>query len=455
METLGKGWKLMIEQIYNCSWIINDFFSNSLLFIIYFIILPQSRSKLNYVFSFTISSFFTWYDFSDLKYTDLGAIFIILLSILLIKSQNDLGIRLIMWNISLFLATFSQGFSSILIMKVIPPMINPKTATISIILFGLLTFLTYLFSFLILEILNLLNMRYDLKSFLYDHFIKKVILSSLIILNVFCQALDLLTRYLHIEKSYLVMTVIIISITVVLTTIGIIMLVSSHIKEIKTELQIEQMNERNDYINELEKNNDELRKFKHDYKNLLLSLSASINDNDDDNLKNSIGKLLNYRQINLTDNDNRANLYKLKDKLVKGILITKLMQAKNKHIKTNFEIDYNATIPSNSSVDTTRILGILLDNAIDACMETDNPELDFAMVSFDKYIELIVKNNVKSNSSINTNDIYKSGYSTKKNHPGLGLASVREIVDSNSKFMIQVQNKDGYYLTILTISKGK
>ncbi|WP_338216499.1 sensor histidine kinase [Companilactobacillus muriivasis] len=215
------------------------------------------------------------------------------------------------------------------------------------------------------------------------------------------------------------------------------------------------MNERNDYINELEKNNDELRKFKHDYKNLLLSLSASINDNDDDNLKNSIGKLLNYRQINLTDNDNRANLYKLKDKLVKGILITKLMQAKNKHIKTNFEIDYNATIPSNSSVDTTRILGILLDNAIDACMETDNPELDFAMVSFDKYIELIVKNNVKSNSSINTNDIYKSGYSTKKNHPGLGLASVREIVDSNSKFMIQVQNKDGYYLTILTISKGK
>jgi len=353
METLGKGWKLMIEQIYNCSWIINDFFSNSLLFIIYFIILPQSRSKLNYVFSFTISSFFTWYDFSDLKYTDLGAIFIILLSILLIKSQNDLGIRLIMWNISLFLATFSQGFSSILIMKVIPPMINPKTATISIILFGLLTFLTYLFSFLILEILNLLNMRYDLKSFLYDHFIKKVILSSLIILNVFCQALDLLTRYLHIEKSYLVMTVIIISITVVLTTIGIIMLVSSHIKEIKTELQIEQMNERNDYINELEKNNDELRKFKHDYKNLLLSLSASINDNDDDNLKNSIGKLLNYRQINLTDNDNRANLYKLKDKLVKGILITKLMQAKNKHIKTNFEIDYNATIPSNSSVDTT------------------------------------------------------------------------------------------------------
>ncbi|WP_338232128.1 sensor histidine kinase [Companilactobacillus muriivasis] len=211
------------------------------------------------------------------------------------------------------------------------------------------------------------------------------------------------------------------------------------------------MNERDAYINELEKSNDVLHKFKHDYKNLLLSLSASVNDSDNDNLKSSISKLLNYKRVDLRSDNNTTNLYKIKDKLVKGILVSKLMFAKNNNIKTDFEIDDNVTIPENYSIDITRMLGILLDNAIDASLESDQPELIFAVVSFDDYIEFIIKNSIIPNSNIHTNDVYKTGFTTKENHGGLGLASVREIVDSNDDLFIQNKIKNGYYSTILTV----
>ncbi len=159
--------------------------------------------------------------------------------------------------------------------------------------------------------------------------------------------------------------------------------------------------------------------------------------------------------MNLKSDTNTTNLYKISDKLIKGILISKIMYAKNNNIKTDFEIDDNVTIPENYSVDITRMLGILLDNAIDACLETNQPELSFAVVSFDDYIEFIIKNNILPNSNIHTDDVYKTGFTTKKNHSGLGLASVREIVDSNDDLLIQNNIKGDYYTTILTVLNSK
>ncbi len=346
---------------------------------------------------------------------------------------------------------FNQGLSATFILKAIPSMSNPNTSKQSIILFLLLTFLTYFFSLLALGISHILNKKFHLNTYIQDSLIKKIVLVVTIILNVFYMSLDILTKHLHVQKTYLIMSTIVIAVSVIFITVSIIFFIYSHIQEVKTQLKLNQMNERDAYINELEKSNDVLHKFKHDYKNLLLSLSASVNDSDNDNLKSSISKLLNYKRVDLRSDNNTTNLYKIKDKLVKGILVSKLMFAKNNNIKTDFEIDDNVTIPENYSIDITRMLGILLDNAIDASLESDQPELIFAVVSFDDYIEFIIKNSIIPNSNIHTNDVYKTGFTTKENHGGLGLASVREIVDSNDDLFIQNKIKNGYYSTILTV----
>ncbi|HIY91843.1 GHKL domain-containing protein [Companilactobacillus sp. HBUAS56275] len=226
-------------------------------------------------------------------------------------------------------------------------------------------------------------------------------------------------------------------------------------KELKSNYENRHLKERNLYIKELERNNTELRRFKHDYKNLLSSLSVSLNSNNQDN--DSIQRLLDYadNNVDMTSNIESANLYHLNDDLIKGIIVTKLVAAKNKHIETNIEVDQDIFIPKTLSVEITRILGILFDNAIEASILVNHPQINFALVSFDNYLEFIIKNNVAPSEKINLDQIYKTGYTSKKNHNGLGLSTVNKIIHSNSNLLLQTKVEDGYFSTILTILEDK
>lgn len=434
---------------YNTAWAINDFLNTLLLFIIYFSILPKSKSKLNYILVFIICILLTLFDTLSSNYPDLSSFLVVFIAAFFIRSNHSLTDRLLVWLFSLLLTTVTQGLGSVVIIGVLPSLSDPKTAGQSVILFTTLSILNYFFSLITLNIFKSFDKRYHLRAFIKDNVIKKIILITLIILNLFYLSLDNLTKYLNIEQSYFKITTLMITVTIIFMTVSITMLIYSHFREMQTKLKLQQMNERDAYINELEKRNNELRKLKHDYKNLLLSLSVSANDNK--SLKPSIDKLLNYKRMNLTSDSNKANLYSIKDKLIKGILISKLIYASNNSIKVDFEVDTKANIPSNYSVDITRILGILLDNAIDASHEAEKPELNFALISFDGYIEFVIKNSLKSSNTIELNKIYTAGYSTKKNHSGLGLATVNEIVNSNNNLLLQTKIKDGYYSTILTV----
>lgn len=233
------------------------------------------------------------------------------------------------------------------------------------------------------------------------------------------------------------------------------MLVIGYTKEMKSKYENRHLKERNLYIKELERKNTELRRFKHDYKNLLTSLSVSLRSESSDN--DSIQRLLDYADSNvdMTSTVENANLYHLNDDLVKGIIITKLVAAKNKHIETNFEVDQSILIPKALSVEITRILGILFDNAIEASLLTNNPEISFALVVFDGYLEFIIKNNIASSEKINLDQIYQTGYTSKKDHNGLGLSTVNKIIHSNSNLLLQNKIKDGYFSTILTVLEDK
>jgi len=441
--------------VYNFSWIINDFLSSLLVFIIYFYVLPNSKNVLNYFWAVIICIFFTVFDVNTPNVPNLSSPFIILTALFIIKSNYSLIEKIISWNLSLFLVAITQGIGSAIIIGLFPVLSDPKTSIQSAILFILLTILNYTITFIILIISRKMIKQFNLTDILKDRLVSSMILTSTITLNLFYLSLDSLTKYINIDYSYLKLTITIILVTIIFIFLGTSMLIYSRTQEIKTRLKVEQLNERYAYINELEKSNDELRKFKHDYKNLLLSLSVSINNNDNNDnndLKSSIKRLLNYQNdINSNSEIKKSNLYKLNDKLVKGILVSKLLLAKDKKISTNFEVDNRVSIPSKYSVDITRILGIFLDNAIEACLKTNNPQIAFGIIQFDGYIEFLIKNNIASTDTIDINDIFKDGYSTKKDHSGLGLSSVKEIVDSNNDLFLQTKVKDGYYSTILTV----
>lgn len=79
----------------------------------------------------------------------------------------------------------------------------------------------------------------------------------------------------------------------------------------------------------------------------------------------------------------------------------------------------------------TRILGILLDNAIEAAKETDEKLIEIIFKSDTKKQLFIIENSCSDNN-ISTTRIFEKGYSTKANNSGIGLWKVHSILAKNT-----------------------
>jgi len=445
--------EVILEIFSTFSWILLDSSNSLLLYLSLFILMPQLKNKLNTILIFIFSAVFSLF---DAYINGVSLILVIISYVVLCMSSIDntnLVKRINIFLTSFIVTTITQGAASFIIINIAKfdfSQNNYKSLIASILLISI----NYLFSLIIIFAIKKIITSDMITKYLQDSVTEKLILFSIMLVTASYISLTYISKLLNIQLIYLKATLIITILTSFFILISCIILISGHIKELNSKYEVQKAEERNTYIKELERKNNELRIFKHDYKNFLLSLSASLNSKNSDN--DSIQELLKYADINInsTMNVENENLYHMKDELIRGIILTKLMFAKDKNIRTNFEIDKNPIIPKKLSVEITRILGILLDNAIDACLLTDNPELDFALISFDDHIEFIIKNNISNESTIDLNKIYQTGYTTKAKHGGLGLSTVRKIIDSHSNLFLQTKIDDNFFTIILTILKG-
>ena len=196
------------------------------------------------------------------------------------------------------------------------------------------------------------------------------------------------------------------------------------------------------YTTLLEKNYEKLRFFKHDYANILLTLEVFIRENDMENLKKYYFSLAkNFNNFTKSIPKQINNLHFIKDKPLKSIIFDKLNNANSKNIVTSLVVKEDIEINSHL-LDLCRIVGILLDNAIEAassCVENKFISIDF--IKEDESLSISIKNSYKGN--LNTNNLYKNGYTTKGKGHGQGLKEVRYIVNQhkNWDFNIYVDKK--------------
>jgi len=432
-------------------WYVSDLSNTILFFLLFFIFFKNLVTKKNIITLISVSVLSSLLDYYLDGISLVLAFFTILFFLRNIKSIT-LTIKLILFTYNLLIVSLTQSISGYISFNILNIKVTPsfKEAILST---ALIIIINYALSISIILITKYLFSK-EKSNILHDKIINSIILFSTALATIGYAFLILLFKYLKLNSIYLKSILIISIIIIIFIIIGMFFFISSRLREIKISSELNRIKERKSYIKELERKNNELHRFKHDYKNFLLSLSVSLKSDNIDN--DSIQKLLSYADTSIDSNINieNNNLYHMDDELVKGIIITKLILAKDKDIKTNFEIDDNPSIPKETSIELTRILGILLDNAIDACLLTDNPELDFALISFDDHIEFIIKNNISNESTIDLNKIYQTGYTTKAKHGGLGLSTVRKIIDSHSNLFLQTKIDDNFFTIILTILKG-
>ncbi|MGY5339936.1 GHKL domain-containing protein [Levilactobacillus spicheri] len=103
-----------------------------------------------------------------------------------------------------------------------------------------------------------------------------------------------------------------------------------------------------------------------------------------------------------------------------------------------------------NNVQLLRVMGILLDNAIEAPLVGDLPEIYCAILDYPDAVELAVANPVSVTNPPKINQFMQAGYTTKGQNHGLGLSTVNEIINQTANAAIQIVLKRGrLYMTVI------
>ena len=206
------------------------------------------------------------------------------------------------------------------------------------------------------------------------------------------------------------------------------------------------------YISDLEEAHKQLRIIKHDYMNIMSTFKLYIDDSDLIGLKTYYYDEL--EEVNkFFDNEDKANitLENIISKEVKSIILYKLYLALEKKININIEVPDLVESIGNSSAVTCQILGILLDNAIEASALSDKMIVELAIIKRQNSKAFIIRNTYNADESIAINKIFNLGYSTRGDGRGIGLSTVRDYTNRYQDLYIETKITDEFFTQTFTV----
>lgn len=192
-------------------------------------------------------------------------------------------------------------------------------------------------------------------------------------------------------------------------------------------------NESMEYVLRYEKIINEQGKKNHEYNNQLMVIKGYINK--PERLSEYLDEVIGEHKTG--QNYTVKQLGFLPDGGVKGLLYHKLSKMEDNNIKYYLYVDQNLKDKDIESFDLktyrdlTKLLGVFLDNAIDAALKSEEKEIEVELKDKDECLLLTISNTYDKNTDINK--VGKSGFTTKGVGHGFGLSIVKDIAKTNSE----------------------
>ena len=178
------------------------------------------------------------------------------------------------------------------------------------------------------------------------------------------------------------------------------------------------------YIKSLDEVVDKLRGFKHDFNNMVQVIGGYLSLNNIDGLKNYHRQLL--CETKYIANVLPLNTYLMDNPPLYGLLLSKVSYAEVNEIQFNLEITCNIDIYGIKAYDFYKVLGILLDNALEAAQESGRRYTEIIIGQKDNKHIISISNTFAG--EIDMDKIFENGYTTKSEHSGFGLWEIRKIL---------------------------
>lgn len=285
---------------------------------------------------------------------------------------------------------------------------------------------------------------------LRDNFCKMEILKMLKVGDIVCLLISILGIIIsNVEMiqainviggiRYIIYNIIICSILVIINIYNFL----NRREIIISNLRIETLEENNRNLIEV---NDHARCFKHDFNNILQAIDGYIILDDMNSLQKYFKSLL--KECNHMNVIETLNYKMLDNPAIYGVLLNKYKIAEENDIKMNIDVLISCDKLKEKSYVISRMLGILLDNALEATNECEEKLINVQFIKEDKRNKnLIIIENTYKDKDIDTTKIFEKNYTTKKNkkNSGLGLWKVHDILKKDHSLDLFTTKDDNMF----------
>ena len=195
--------------------------------------------------------------------------------------------------------------------------------------------------------------------------------------------------------------------------------------QIQTRLWEQQMLMNERYFMQIEIQNEKYRKIMHDIKKHILIMKEMKQA--DDTYCDEVLNLISWQGMK----------FKCSSPVLSRVLNDRLMLCEDKGILMELAID-DVDLSFMRKSDITTVFMNLLDNAIEACEETESKRLQIKIKEIQKNIVVVIKNSCKEDTLIPD----RIGESAKPGHMGIGLANVRMALASyGTELELELENQ--------------
>lgn len=213
-----------------------------------------------------------------------------------------------------------------------------------------------------------------------------------------------------------------------------------------------------DIMKNYESDIEEQRTLIHETKNELTTIRCKIKD------KEKESEIIEYIDSIMGDkvssNMSRFSKFKyLPSNGLKGFFYYKFTEAERKGINVSINISkqiensFLGKLDTKNFKDLARVIGVYLDNAIEASSISEEKKLGIEIYLIKKNIEIIISNTFGSN--IDAEKIGKERYSTKGKNRGHGLLFAKRILMENKLITSENEITDKLYIQKIIITKEK
>lgn len=223
------------------------------------------------------------------------------------------------------------------------------------------------------------------------------------------------------------------------------------------KMQKELMHNLNNYTAEIEDMYEELSMFRHDYLNILFSLRMAIEEKDINKVEEIFNdSILPTEKIVNDQGYEVARINQIRISEVKSLLHMKLSSARIEGLSVSVDIPDKIYSLYIDTVTYIRIISVLLDNAIENAVISEDKKMSIAIFEQEGIHTFIISNSTRE-QEVDVRKIFQKNYSTKEKNSkehGWGLYYLKSIIMKSSSVVLETKSSDFILTQIIRIDRS-